>query len=132
MPDIERTDAEWRQLLTPEQYAVLRQAGTERAWTGKYVDEHADGTYHCAACDAELFDADTKFDSGSGWPSFYASKGADTVELGTDKTHGMVRTEVLCKKCGSHLGHLFDDGPAPTGQRYCMNSVSLNLRAADE
>ncbi|MEQ1874506.1 MAG: peptide-methionine (R)-S-oxide reductase MsrB [Ilumatobacteraceae bacterium] len=131
MPDIERTDAEWRQILTPEQYAVLRQAGTERAWTGKYVDEHADGTYHCAACDAELFDADTKFDSGSGWPSFYASKGADTVELVTDTTHGMVRTEVRCNSCGSHLGHLFDDGPAPTGQRYCMNSVSLNLRSAD-
>jgi peptide-methionine (R)-S-oxide reductase len=130
MPDIERTDAEWRQILTPEQYAVLREAGTERAWTGKYVDEHADGTYHCAACDAELFDADTKFDSGSGWPSFYASKGAGTVELVTDKTHGMVRTEVRCKSCGSHLGHLFDDGPAPTGQRYCMNSVSLNLRSA--
>ena len=131
MPDIERTDAEWRQILTPEQYAVLRQAGTERAWTGKYLDEHADGTYHCAACDAELFDADAKFDSGSGWPSFYASKGADTVELVTDKTHGMVRTEVRCKSCGSHLGHLFDDGPAPTGQRYCMNSVSLNLRTAE-
>ena len=131
MPDIERTDAEWRQILTPEQYAVLRQAGTERAWTGKYVDEHADGTYHCAACDAELFDADTKFDSGSGWPSFYASKGADTVELVTDKTHGMVRTEVRCNSCGSHLGHLFDDGPAPTGQRYCMNSLSLNLRTAE-
>lgn len=131
MPDIERTDAEWRQMLTPEQYAVLRQAGTERAWTGKYVDEHADGTYHCAACDAELFDSDTKFDSGSGWPSFYAAKGADTVELVTDTSHGMVRTEVRCRSCGSHLGHLFDDGPAPTGQRFCMNSVSLNLRSAD-
>lgn len=132
MPEIERTDAEWREILTPDQYAVLRQAGTERAWTGKYVDEHADGTYHCAACDAALFDASTKFESGSGWPSFYAAKGSDTVELVTDSSHGMVRTEVLCRKCGSHLGHLFDDGPAPTGQRFCMNSISLNLQKADE
>lgn len=129
MPEIERTDDEWRELLTPEQYAVLRQAGTERAWTGKYVNEHSDGTYHCAACDAELFDAGTKFESGSGWPSFYAAKDAQSVDLVRDSSHGMVRTEVLCHKCGSHLGHLFDDGPAPTGQRYCMNSVSLNLRA---
>ena len=94
MPEIERTEAEWRQLLTPEQYSVLRQAGTERAWTGKYVDEHADGTYSCAACDAELFDASTKFESGSGWPSFYAAKSSDTVELISDSSHGMVRTEV--------------------------------------
>ena len=131
MAEVERSDQEWRQILTPEQYAVLRQAGTERAWTGKYVDEHADGTYRCAACDAELFDSDTKFDSGSGWPSFYTAKGDDTVDLVTDTTHGMVRTEVLCRRCGSHLGHLFDDGPAPTGQRFCMNSVSLNLRSAE-
>ena len=128
MPEIERTDAEWRELLTPDQYAVLRQAGTERAFTGKYVNEHADGTYHCAACDAELFDADTKFESGSGWPSFYAAKDAAAIDLITDTSHGMVRTEVLCHRCGSHLGHLFDDGPAPTGQRFCMNSVSLNRR----
>ena len=132
MPEIERTDAEWRQLLTPEQYSVLRQSGTERAWTGKYVDEHADGTYHCAACDAELFDASTKFESGSGWPSFYAAKSSDTVELSTDSSHGMVRTEVRCRKCGSHLGHLFNDGPAPTGDRFCMNSVSLNLQKAGD
>ena len=131
MAEIERSEQEWRQLLTPEQYAVLRQAGTERAWTGKYVDEHADGTYHCAACDAELFDSDTKFESGSGWPSFYTTKGAETVDYVTDTAHGMVRTEVLCHRCGSHLGHLFDDGPAPTGQRYCMNSVSLNLRSTE-
>ena len=128
MPEIQRTEAEWRQLLTPEQFSVLRQAGTERAWTGKYVDEHADGTYHCAACDAELFDASTKFESGSGWPSFYAAKSSDTVELISDSSHGMVRTEVRCRKCGSHLGHLFNDGPAPSGERFCMNSVSLNLR----
>ena len=127
MPEIERTEAEWRELLTPTQYQVLREAGTERAFTGKYVDEHADGTYHCAACGAELFDAATKFESGSGWPSFYAPKSQDAVELIVDRSHGMVRTEVLCRRCGSHLGHLFPDGPAPTGDRFCMNSISLEL-----
>ncbi len=127
MPEIERTEAEWRELLTPTQYQVLREAGTERAFTGKYLDEHADGTYHCAACGAELFDASTKFESGSGWPSFYAPKSQDAVELIVDRGHGMVRTEVLCRKCGSHLGHLFPDGPAPTGDRFCMNSISLAL-----
>jgi peptide-methionine (R)-S-oxide reductase len=127
MADFESSDAEWRELLTPEQYRVLRQAGTERAWTGKYVDEHSDGTYHCAACGAELFDASTKFESGSGWPSFYQTKAADAVELVEDRTHGMVRTEVRCRRCGSHLGHLFPDGPAPTGDRFCMNSVALDL-----
>ena len=127
MPEIERTEAEWRELLTPTQYQVLREAGTERAFTGKYVDEHSDGTYHCAACDAELFDASTKFESGSGWPSFYAAKSQDAVELIVDRSHGMVRTEVLCRRCGSHLGHLFPDGPAPTGDRFCMNSISLDL-----
>jgi peptide-methionine (R)-S-oxide reductase len=128
MPEIERSDAEWLELLTPEQYAVLRQGGTERAWTGQYVNEHADGTYHCAACDAELFDSQTKFDSGSGWPSFYAAKGSAALDHIVDSSHGMVRTEVRCHSCGSHLGHVFDDGPAPTGQRYCMNGISLNLR----
>ena len=127
MPEIERTEAEWRELLTPTQYQVLREAGTERAFAGKYVDEHADGTYHCAACGAELFDAATKFESGSGWPSFYAPKSQDAVELIVDRSHGMVRTEVLCRRCGSHLGHLFPDGPAPTGDRFCMNSISLEL-----
>lgn len=127
MPEIERTEAEWRELLTPTQYQVLREAGTERAFSGKYVDEHADGTYHCAACEAELFDASTKFESGSGWPSFYAAKSQDAVELIVDRSHGMVRTEVRCRRCGSHLGHLFPDGPAPTGDRFCMNSVSLDL-----
>lgn len=128
MPEIERTDAEWRQLLTTEQYDVLRRAGTERPWSGKFVNEHADGTYACAACGAELFDATTKFESGSGWPSFYEAKNADAVELITDSSHGMVRTEVRCRRCSSHLGHLFPDGPAPTGQRFCMNSLSLDLR----
>jgi peptide-methionine (R)-S-oxide reductase len=127
MAEFERTDAEWRELLTPEQYQVLRQAGTERAGTGKYVDEHSDGTYHCAACGAELFDASTKFESGSGWPSFYQTKAGDAVELVEDRSHGMLRTEVRCRRCGSHLGHLFPDGPAPTGERYCMNSVALDL-----
>lgn len=131
MAEIERTDAQWRATLTPEQYDVLRRAGTERAWTGKYVDEHTDGTYHCAACGAELFASNTKYESGSGWPSFYAAKAADAVELIDDSSHGMVRTEVRCRRCASHLGHLFNDGPSPTGDRYCMNSLALDLVTDD-
>lgn len=130
MTEIERTEAEWRELLTPEQFNVLRKAGTERAWSGEFVDSHVDGTYHCAACDAELFDADTKFESGSGWPSFYETKNSDAVELIQDDSGGMARTEVRCRRCSSHLGHLFPDGPQPTGQRYCMNSLALSLQPA--
>jgi peptide-methionine (R)-S-oxide reductase len=125
---VEKTDEQWKAELTPEQYHVLREKGTERAFTGKYVDEHRDGTYTCAACGAELFDSKTKFESGTGWPSFYEPKNTENVELRPDNSFFMKRTEVVCKRCGGHLGHVFDDGPNPTGQRFCINSCSLELK----
>jgi len=129
--EVEKSDTEWREELSPEQFAILRQAGTERAFSGRYWDCHDDGTYHCAGCGTALFDASTKFDSGTGWPSFTEPMVMDVVELVEDRSHGMVRTEVRCKRCGGHLGHVFPDGPGPTGERYCMNSASLRLEPRD-
>lgn len=125
------TEAEWRERLTPEQYGILRQAGTERAFTGKYEKNKAAGDYVCAGCGAPLFASATKYDSGSGWPSFYAPMEAEAVDEHRDVTHGMVRTEVRCARCDGHLGHVFPDGPAPTGLRYCINSASLDFSPED-
>jgi peptide-methionine (R)-S-oxide reductase len=122
-----QTDTEWRERLTPTQFEVARQAGTERAFTGEYWDCHDDGTYVCVCCDAPLFSSETKFESGTGWPSFYQPVEGDAVEEDVDQSHGMVRTEARCRNCGAHLGHVFPDGPRPTGLRYCMNSASLKL-----
>lgn len=125
---IKKTDAEWRAELSPEEYNVLREAGTERAFTGEYYKTKTPGTYLCRACGQELFTSDTKYESGSGWPSFYQPVKPDVVAEVKDNAYGMVRTEVRCSRCDSHLGHVFEDGPNPTGLRYCMNSVSLKLK----
>jgi peptide-methionine (R)-S-oxide reductase len=125
MPKIQKTEAEWKQSLTPEQFHVLREKGTERAFTGALVNNHDDGIYHCAGCNAPLFEAGTKFESGSGWPSFFAPIAPDAIATHEDRTYGMKRVEVTCATCGGHLGHVFPDGPNPTGERFCMHSASL-------
>jgi len=130
MSDADR-DREWQDRLTPEQFRICRQKGTERAFTGKYWDTKTDGTYRCACCGEALFDSGTKYDSGSGWPSFYAPVADGSVATETDTTHGMLRIEVTCRRCGAHLGHVFPDGPKPTGLRYCINSASLELAPRD-
>ena len=125
---IQKTDAEWREQLDATQYQVARHAGTERAFSGKYWDHAQDGIYRCVCCDAPLFDAKTKFDAGCGWPSYFEPLRADIIERVEDRTHGMVRVEVRCQDCGAHLGHVFDDGPAPTGERFCINSAAIDFK----
>jgi len=128
---IEKTEEEWQQELTPEQVTVCRQKGTERAFTGKYHDCKDQGTYVCSCCGNPLFSSATKFDSGSGWPSYFQPKDEDAIKTETDTTHGMKRVEVMCNACDAHLGHVFEDGPQPTGLRYCINSVSIDLKKPD-
>ncbi|MCH8182370.1 MAG: peptide-methionine (R)-S-oxide reductase MsrB [Proteobacteria bacterium] len=128
MDKVEKSDSEWREQLSPEQYEILRNKGTEPAFSGKYCDEKAQGAYVCAGCGAELFSSETKFDSGTGWPSFWQPVHPESVAMHEDRGHGMVRKEVVCAICDSHLGHIFDDGPPPTGLRYCLNSASLGLK----
>lgn len=128
MEKIEKTEAEWKSELTPEEYRILRQSGTERAWTGSLLENKEKGIYECAACGNALYASETKYESGSGWPSFYKPLNEGSVTFETDQSHGMVRTEVKCKRCGSHLGHVFPDGPDPTGERYCMNSIAMKFK----
>lgn len=132
MAKVTKTDAEWRKALTPEQYAVLRRAGTERAGSGEYAHTKEAGVYHCAGCGAPLFRSDSKYESGTGWPSFWEPVSPDAVAEKSDASHGMLRTEVLCASCDGHLGHVFPDGPPPSGRRYCMNSLALKLEKSSE